>query len=73
MPTTKRRINISLPKSVNTVLDKVAKRDNQPVAAKALELIMYALEIEEDILWDSSAKKRDTKKATYIAHDDAWL
>ena len=73
MPTTKRRINISLPKSVNTVLDKIAKRDNQPVATKALELIMYALEIEEDILWDNSAKKRDTKKAAYIAHDDAWL
>ncbi len=73
MPTAKRRINISLPKSVNTVLDKIAKRDNQPVATKALELIMHALEIEEDILWDNSAKKRDTKKATYIAHDDAWL
>jgi len=39
-------------------------------ATKATELLKIAVEIEEDQVWDALAKKRDTKKAEYISHDN---
>ena len=44
----KTRINISAPKPVLTALRSLARRDDMPVAAKTLELVKYALEMEED-------------------------
>jgi hypothetical protein len=73
MPTTKRRINVTLPKTVDIFLEKVARRENKPIASKALELIMSALEIEEDARWDTLANERNTKDAKFISHEDFWV
>ncbi|MBI4119882.1 MAG: hypothetical protein HY454_00245 [Parcubacteria group bacterium] len=72
MPTTKTRINISLPDSVRDALAKLARRDRVPQATKAARLLEAALELEEDQAWDAIAKQRDIRDVRYISHDKAW-
>ena len=72
MPTTKARINISLPDVVRDALFKLARRDRVPAATKAARLLETALEIEEDQIWDAIARGRDAKKARYLSHQKAW-
>lgn len=72
MATSKRRINISLPDDVDLALMKLAERDNMPQATAAIHLLKLALEIEEDEVWNALAAKRDTKKAKFITHKNAW-
>lgn len=73
MPTTKTRINITLPKAVETALNKIAKRDDVPVATKAKELLQFALEVEEDQVWDKVANSRDKKDAKFVSSKQAWV
>jgi energy-converting hydrogenase A subunit M len=72
MATTKKRINISVSKEIDTVLSKLAKRDQVPQATKAEHLIQLALEIEEDQVLDVIARKRDTDKSIFVSHIKAW-
>ena len=72
MPTTKARINISLPEDTKKALLKLAWRDRVPVATKAARLLETALEMEEDQIWETIAQKRDTKRARYLPHRKAW-
>lgn len=72
MPTTKARINISLPDEIKEALSKLAKRDRMPEATKAARLLEAALEVEEDLFWNEIARKRDKKQARFIAHASAW-
>ncbi len=68
MATTKKRLNISMSKLTEKALDELSKRDNVPQATKAAELIEFALEIEEDVLWGKLAKERDTKDSSFVKH-----
>lgn len=72
MATTKKRINISVPKNIEDVIAKLAKRDQLPEATKAGELLRMAIEIEEDQVFDEIASKRDKKGAIFISHKKAW-
>lgn len=72
MPTIKSRMNISLSDEMKIALKKLAMRDRVPEATKAVRLIETALEIEEDQAWNALAAKRDTKKARFISHRQAW-
>ena len=72
MPTTKSRLNVSLPDEIKAALRKLAARDHVPEATKAARLIEIALEIEEDQVWDALAAKRDTKGARFVSHQQAW-
>ena len=72
MPTTKTRINISLPDEVKEALSKLAKRDRIPEATKAARLLEVALEVEEDLFWNQIAEKRDKKQTRFITHASAW-
>lgn len=73
MPTDKKRLNITLSKTAEAVLDRAARRDGVPAATKAAELLILALELEEDTIWDSLARERDTKKARFVSHKNAWV
>ncbi|HLD20339.1 MAG TPA: hypothetical protein VJB93_03795 [Patescibacteria group bacterium] len=66
MPTTKKRINISVPAHIDHILTQISRRDHIPVATKAFQLIQTALEIEEDIALETIARKRDTKHTTWV-------
>ena len=72
MATTKKRINISVPRSVENAIAQLAKRDELPQATKAGELLRLALEIEEDQVFDTIASRRDTRGAKFVSHKKAW-
>ncbi len=73
MPTAKKRINISLPAELDGVLEKLAIRDEMPVATKAVYLIKLAITVDEDDYFNAVAEGRDTQKAKFISHKNAWL
>ncbi|MBI4138220.1 MAG: hypothetical protein HY482_01325 [Candidatus Wildermuthbacteria bacterium] len=72
MATAKKRINITLTDAMEYALALVAKRDNMPQATKAVNLLRFALELEEDMVWNQIASKRDSQKAKFISHAKAW-
>lgn len=72
MPTTKSRLNISLPGNMEAMLTKLARRDAVPRAAKAVELLKVAMELEEDIALSKLADLRDTKDAKFLTHEEVW-
>ena len=72
MATTKKRINISLSRSVEKAIAKLAKRDKLPEATKAGELLRLALEIEEDYVFDALTQERDVKGVRWITHENVW-
>ncbi len=72
MATTKKRINITLSNTVEQALALAAKRDNVPQATKAVGLLQFALELEEDRIWDQVANKRDSQGAKFVSHAKAW-
>ncbi|MDO8648271.1 MAG: hypothetical protein Q7R81_00640 [Candidatus Peregrinibacteria bacterium] len=47
MPTSKQRLNLTLPKKLAVFLKKISLRDEVSQSAKALELIERGLEMEE--------------------------
>lgn len=72
MATTKKRVNVSLPKDLEIALKHLAKRDDVPQSTKAMHLIKIAIEIDEDLVFDGMATKRDTKNAKFLSHNQAW-
>ena len=72
MPTTKKRINISISKELDNALVKLAKRDQMPQATKAEHLLRFALEIEEDNILNTIAEGRDSSSTKFVSHKVAW-
>ena len=72
MPTSKKRMNLSLPPDVDRALERLAERDNVPQATKALYLLRLALQIEEDDALDLLASERDIRGAKFVSHAQAW-
>lgn len=72
MSTSKKRINISLPKNVEKALYELARRNDVPPATEAVRLIKLAIEIDEDDIFNKIAEKRDKKGAKFISHKDVW-
>lgn len=72
MPTSKKRINISLPADIERVLAELAERDDLPQATKAVQLLRLAIETDEDEVLDKIAAKRDSKKSRFVNHEKAW-
>lgn len=72
MPTSKKRLNMSLPEDVRAALAALAERDDVTPTTKALHLIKIALEIEEDDVWNAIAEERDRPDAAFVSHDRAW-
>ena len=72
MPTTKNRLNITLPRGADKALAYLSKRDGMPRATKATELLSIALELEEDSVLDSLASERDTPRAKFLSHKEVW-
>jgi hypothetical protein len=72
MPTTKKRVNISISKPIEEALGKLARRDQVPEATKAAELLQSAIELDEDQVWDAIVSVRDTKNAKFVPHKKVW-
>jgi hypothetical protein len=72
MATTKRRLNISLSKEVETLVATLAKRDRVPEATKVSELLLSSLALEEDKAISLLADQRLEKKSKKLSHSDVW-
>ena len=72
MPTSKRRLNLSLPENIEISLFKISKSEKVPMATKALELLEEALEAHEDRYFDELATKRAKKSKRLLTHEQAW-
>ena len=72
MPTIKSRINLTVPRDLSLVLNRLAVRDDRSVSSKTIELIERALELEEDIVLQKVAENRDRKGVKFISHKSAW-
>ena len=78
MPTSKQRLNLTLPKHLAVFLKKVSLRDDVPQATKAVQLLERALEWEETEFKESFIRevKRRTKEDKLISAkkvlNDLW-
>lgn len=72
MPILKKRINLSVTDNLHRVLVMLAARDSMPTATKARNLLLKALELEEDIALEEIVSQRDNKSARYISHRSIW-
>lgn len=78
MPTSKQRLNLTLPKDLAVFLKNVSLRDEVPQATKAVQLLQRALEWEEGEFKQSfiNEVKRRTKQDKLISAkkvlNDLW-
>lgn len=68
MPTSKQRLNLTLPKHLTVFLKKISLRDEVPQATKAVQLLERAIEWEEGEFKQSfiDEVKRRTKEEKLI-------
>lgn len=71
MPTTKKRINISVSKELDRALKELAERDEVPQATKAEEMLRLGLEIEEDRYLSEIADTRLKNNPRFVKDSDA--
>jgi len=76
MPTTKKRLNITLSDELAELIKLLSERDNVPLATKAAELLKKAVEEEEDevlaMMAEERVKERKLKKLDLIPFEDAF-
>ncbi len=72
MPTTKKRINITVDDRTYEALARLSGTRNQSVAGVGLSLIEEALEYQEDLHFSRIADDRLSKKQKRIPHEKAW-
>jgi len=72
MPTKNPRINITFDQEYSELLTTMAKKRRQSVSSLAKDLILEALERQEDMALSELAEARDIVKAKRAKHKDAW-
>ena len=72
MPTTKKRINITIDDELYRSLDKLSKKENGTLSSVSLRLIERAVELEEDLYFSRQADKRLSKNEKRITHSKVW-
>jgi len=72
MPTTKRRIAITVDDKTYEALERLSGQRDQSVAGVGLCLIEEALEYQEDLHFSQIADERLEKQERRMSHDRAW-
>lgn len=72
MPTTKKRINLTVEDEVFESLNKIAKKEKSSVASVSHLLLEKALELREDIYFSKVSEERISKGFKRISHKDIW-
>ena len=72
MPTSKKRINITVDDDVYEALERLSEQRTQPVAGVGLALIEQALEYQEDLYFSRVADERLATKGRRVPHAKAW-
>ena len=72
MPTTKKRINITVDDRIYEAMQRLSNERDQSVAGVGLSLIEEALEYQEDLYFSRVADARLSKKQKRIPHEKVW-
>lgn len=72
MTTKHPRLNITLDDQYMGVLARMARREQKSLSATARDLILQALELQEDHALSQFAAERDGEKTRWRPHDAAW-
>ncbi len=72
MPTTKKRLYLTLPKPVAVYLQKMSLRDEVSESQKAVQLIEKAMEIVEDEYFAAIADERRKNSKGYMSSEEFW-
>ncbi len=74
MPTKNPRINVTLEKSIYSIIETLAKEKGVSISMFTRELIKEALEINEDILLANFAEEREKTFETQksLSHEEVW-
>ena len=72
MPTTKKRINITVDDELYKSLEKLSKKEKRTLSSVSLKLIEKAVELEEDLYFSREADKRISKREKRISHSKVW-
>ena len=72
MPTKSPRINIVCESEVFDSINKIAKKQRKSLSTIAHQLLLNALEREEDFYFSKLAKKRAAIPSKHLPHDEVW-
>jgi hypothetical protein len=72
MPTKNPRINITFQTETSILLESIAKKEKRPLAHVARDLILNALELQEDQSLSKIAAARDIEGSAKLKHDSVW-
>jgi hypothetical protein len=72
MPTTKRRINITIDDATYAAIERLADDRQESISRASLRLIEEALEYQEDRYFSTAGDARLRKKQRRVSHDAAW-
>jgi predicted CopG family antitoxin len=72
VPTSKKRINITVDDDTYDALERLSEKRAKSVSHVSLSLIEFALELQEDIHFSRVADERLEWNERRIPHDKAW-
>ncbi len=72
MPTSKRRVHITVGDDVYRALERLSEKRDQSIAGIGLSLIEEALSYQEDLYFSRVADARLSKRERRLGHDRAW-
>ena len=74
MPARNPRINVVLEPSIYKKVQLLARKDGVSLSNKVRDLLLEALEIQEDIYLAELAEKREKtwRKTSALTHDEMW-
>ena len=72
MPTTKKRLNITLSEEMDKDIQTLARRENVPKATITAKLIREALELQEDMKLGYIAEQRASDGSEYVLNKDEF-
>ncbi|MBI5886359.1 MAG: hypothetical protein HZB85_07235 [Deltaproteobacteria bacterium] len=74
MPTKNPRINVVMEKPLYEAVERSARKAGVSLSLKVRDLVMEALEMEEDIVLAAFAgqRERSFKKASALKHEEVW-
>ncbi len=72
MPTTKKRINITVDDELYECLDRLSKKEEKSISNVSLTLIEKALELQEDLYFSRIADERLKGSEKKVPHKKAW-
>lgn len=72
MPTTKKRINLTVEEELFDELNRLSEKMHKPISTVSRELIQKALELEEDLYFSRIGDQRFEEAAERVSHDSAW-